>query len=80
MEVTPLHPLFAAELTGADLTVPPSPELIATVEAAMAQYGVLVVRDARIDNEQHKRFARAFGPLELPSRAPGRKPLPQGTR
>ena len=79
MEVTPLHPLFAAELTGADLTRAPSPELVETVEAAMARYGVLVVRDARIDDEQHKRFSRAFGPLELPSRVPGAA-RPQGKR
>ena len=71
MQVTPLHPLFAAELTGADLAVEPAEELVATVEAAMARYGVLVVRDARIGDEEHKRFSRAFGPLELPSRAPG---------
>ena len=44
MQVTPLHPLFAAELSGADLTVAPSAELVATVEAAMDRYGVLVVR------------------------------------
>ena len=79
MEVAPLHPLFAAELTGADLTREPSPELVETVAAAMARYGVLVVRDARIDNEQHKRFSRAFGPLELPSRVPGAAP-PSGKR
>jgi alpha-ketoglutarate-dependent 2,4-dichlorophenoxyacetate dioxygenase len=71
MDVRPLHPLFAAELVGADLTVDPSPELVATVEAAMARYGVLVVRDARISDAQHKRFSRAFGPLEIPSRVPG---------
>jgi alpha-ketoglutarate-dependent 2,4-dichlorophenoxyacetate dioxygenase len=77
MQVRPLHPLFAAELVGADLTAEPSPELIAAVEEAMARYGVLVVRDARIDDAQHKRFSRAFGPLELPSRA-GDAPRPQG--
>ncbi|MBO9517674.1 MAG: TauD/TfdA family dioxygenase [Porphyrobacter sp.] len=71
MEVTPLHPLFAAELTGADLAQEPGPELIDTVESAMAQYGILVIRDARISDEQHKRFSRAFGPLEIPSRIPG---------
>ena len=71
MDVAPLHPLFAAELTGADLTHEPTPGLVDTVEAAMAQYGVLVVRDVRITDEQHKRFSRAFGPLELPSRVPG---------
>lgn len=79
MDVNPLHPLFAAELVGADLTAEPSPELVETVEAAMAQYGVLVVRDARITDAQHKRFSRAFGPLELPSRIPGAA-RPQGKR
>jgi alpha-ketoglutarate-dependent 2,4-dichlorophenoxyacetate dioxygenase len=71
MEVRPLHPLFAAELVGADLTREPTRELVDTVEEAMARYGVLVVRDADISDEQHKRFSRAFGPLELPSRVPG---------
>jgi hypothetical protein len=32
MQVRPLHPLFAAELTGVDLTVNPSCELVETVE------------------------------------------------
>lgn len=69
MDIRPLHPLFAAELVGADLTVAPGDALIETVESAMARYGVLAIRDARIDDEQHKRFSRAFGPLELPSRS-----------
>jgi alpha-ketoglutarate-dependent 2,4-dichlorophenoxyacetate dioxygenase len=79
MQVRPLHPLFAAELVGADLTAEPSPELVATVEEAMARHGILVVRDAEIDDEQHKRFSRAFGPLELPSRAGDAPPVPQGS-
>ena len=66
MIVNPLHPIFAAELAGADLTQPPTPELVQTVEDAMAQYGVLVVRDAGVTDEEHIRFSRAFGPLELP--------------
>jgi alpha-ketoglutarate-dependent 2,4-dichlorophenoxyacetate dioxygenase len=37
----------------------------------MARYGVVVVRDADITDTEHKRFSRAFGPLELPSRLPG---------
>lgn len=80
MEVRPLHPLFAAELTGADLSLPPSRDLVSLVEKAMAQYGVVVVRNARIDDEQHKQFSRAFGPLELPSRPKSALPIPQGTR
>src|SRR5437868_4228081 len=71
MDVRPLHPLFAAELVGADLTSDPTPGLVRTVEDAMARYGILVVRDADITDAEHKRFSRAFGPLELPSRIPG---------
>lgn len=69
MQITPLHPLFAAELTGADLSAVPSATLVRLVEQAMDRYGVLVVRGARISDAQHKAFARAFGPLEVPSRA-----------
>lgn len=80
MDVRPLHPLFAAELLGADLTTGPDSTLVKTVEAAMARYGVLVIRDARIDDEQHKRFSRAFGPLELPSRSTDAPVFPRGKR
>ena len=68
MQVNPLHPVFAAELVGADLTSLPDAELVRTVEDAMAQYGVLAIRDAEISDEQQKQFSRAFGPLEFPSR------------
>ncbi len=64
--VRPLHPIFAAELVGADLTVPPSAELVRTVSGAMDRYAVLAVRDAQCSDEDHIRFSRAFGPLELP--------------
>jgi alpha-ketoglutarate-dependent 2,4-dichlorophenoxyacetate dioxygenase len=73
--VKPLHPIFAAELIGADLTQPPTPELVQTVEDAMARYGVLVVRDAEVTDEQQIRFSRAFGPLEIPSRPKDAPPL-----
>lgn len=79
MDVRPLHPLFAAELIGADLTAEPTAGLVDIVETAMARYGVLVVRDARITDVQHKRFSRAFGPLEIPSRIPGAA-RPEGRR
>src|SRR6185295_3608267 len=57
---------FGAELLGANLHEPPSDELVDAVEEAMAHYAVLVVRDADIDDAEQIRFARAFGPLELP--------------
>jgi len=66
IKVNPLHPIFAAEIVGADLTQPPDDELVETVEDAMARYAVTIVRDANVSDEDHIRFSRAFGPLELP--------------
>ncbi len=66
LTVRPLHPIFGAEILGADLTVTPGRELVEAVERSMATYAVNVLRDCRITDEQHLRFSRAFGPLELP--------------
>jgi len=66
MEVRKLHPIFAAELIGADISQPPSQELIDLVEEAMAEHLVLCIRGDVISDEAHLHFARAFGPLELP--------------
>jgi alpha-ketoglutarate-dependent 2,4-dichlorophenoxyacetate dioxygenase len=66
LQIKPLHPLFAAELFGANLHAAPSDELIEAVEEAMAQYAVVAIRDQHIDDDEQIRFSRAFGPLELP--------------
>jgi alpha-ketoglutarate-dependent 2,4-dichlorophenoxyacetate dioxygenase len=71
LTVKPLHPIFGAEILGADLTQPPSAELVHAVEDSMARYGITVVREAEISDEDHIRFSRAFGPLELPPRMAG---------
>ena len=70
MKVNKLHPLFAAELLGADAARPDA-ELVERVESLMADHAVLCIRDqGHIDDEQHLAFARAFGPLELPGSKP----------
>ena len=72
MKVEKLHPLFAAELIGAD-TARPDSELVQSVEDLMREYAVLCIRgQSHIDDEQHLAFARAFGPLELPGSTPHR--------
>jgi len=65
-EVNALHPLFAAELLGFDLDKEITEDDIDFVEAQMAQYAVVVLRDLRPSDAGHLRFARSFGPLELP--------------
>ena len=66
MQVNPLHPLFAAEIVGLDTAAPITPEIVQAVEDAMARYGVCAIRDASLSDDDHIRFSRAFGPLELP--------------
>ena len=70
MEVNKLHPLFAAELIGADAARPDA-ALVELVEELMREHAVLCIRDqGHIDDERHLAFARAFGPLELPGHKP----------
>jgi alpha-ketoglutarate-dependent 2,4-dichlorophenoxyacetate dioxygenase len=64
--VNSLHPVFAAEMIGADLKSEPSAALVDAVNEAMAQYAVLVLRDQTLTDEEQIRFSRKFGPLELP--------------
>ncbi len=62
--VRPLHDVFVAEVGGIDLTRPLAPGLVAAIEAAIAEYAVLVFRDQRITDDQQLAFSRCFGELE----------------
>jgi alpha-ketoglutarate-dependent 2,4-dichlorophenoxyacetate dioxygenase len=64
LQLTPLHPLFAAEVKGIDLRQTPGPDLCAEIDRAMDRYAVLVFRDQRIDDDQQMGFGQALGPLE----------------
>jgi len=66
MQINQLHSRFAAEIIGLDTAAPVTSETVDAFEAAMARYAVCVIRDASLKDEDHIRFSRAFGPLELP--------------
>jgi alpha-ketoglutarate-dependent 2,4-dichlorophenoxyacetate dioxygenase len=66
LSVRKIPAAFAAEILGADLHREPSRMLIDTVNAAVAEYAVVVLRDQAITDAEQVRFSRAFGPLELP--------------
>jgi alpha-ketoglutarate-dependent 2,4-dichlorophenoxyacetate dioxygenase len=72
MLVKKLHPRFGAEIIGLDTSGPPSQETIDAVERVMAEYAVCVIRDFSLGDDNHIRFSRAFGPLELPPGSRGR--------
>ena len=65
LHLTPLHPVFAAEADGIDLTQPLSDVNRRAINAAMNQYAVLVWRGQPLTVEQQLDFASAFGPLDI---------------
>jgi alpha-ketoglutarate-dependent 2,4-dichlorophenoxyacetate dioxygenase len=64
LTITGLHPVFAGEVTGVDLSRPISRQEAAAIEAGMDRYGVLVFPGQDITDEQQIAFTRNFGELE----------------
>lgn len=64
LSITPLHPLFAAEVTGLDLSRAPGERTIDTIRDAFAKHSVLVFRDQHVSDDQQIAFSREFGDLE----------------
>ncbi len=58
--VTPLHPLFVAELSGVDLRDAEQPALLASLRGLLDRYAVLVVRDQTVTDEEQIAFAQRF--------------------
>ena len=65
LALKPLHPVFAAEASGLDLTQPISRADACAINAAMNRYGVLVWRGQPLTAQQQIQFATAFGPLDI---------------
>ncbi|MBT2302767.1 TauD/TfdA family dioxygenase [Variovorax paradoxus] len=65
LQLKPLHPLFAAEASGIDITRPLSDTEVRQINAAMNEYAVLVWRGQPLSGQQQIDFAKSFGPLDL---------------
>ena len=59
-----LHPLFVAEVTGIDLTVPMAREDFRAIWDAFNEHQILVFRDQAFDDASQIAFSRNFGELE----------------
>lgn len=67
--IKPLHPHFVGEVSDVDLRRPLSAEDVASLEAGMDRYAVLVYHGQDITDDQQADFSRNFGELELPGAA-----------
>ncbi len=61
--VAPLTPIIGAEVAGVDLSRPLGDQQLDELRRAFLAHHVLVFRDQVLTPEDHKRFARCFGPL-----------------
>jgi len=71
LAVKRLHPLFVAEVTGINLTVPISREDFRAIWDAFNEHQILVFRDQAFDDESQIAFSRNFGDLETMIAHPG---------
>jgi alpha-ketoglutarate-dependent 2,4-dichlorophenoxyacetate dioxygenase len=62
--IRPLHPVFAGEVSGVDIRKPIAREDVATIEAGMDRYAVLVFREQDISDDQQMAFSLNFGAIE----------------
>ena len=65
IDIQPLHPLFAGEVSGVDITRPLTRDAIADIESGMDRHAILVFRDQKLTDEQQLAFSRNFGELEF---------------
>ena len=64
ISIRQIHPVFAGEVSGADLAQPLSKADVAAIEAGMDRYAVLLFRDQRITDDQQMAFTQNFGAIE----------------
>ncbi|MBW2279899.1 MAG: TauD/TfdA family dioxygenase [Deltaproteobacteria bacterium] len=74
LTIDPLNPVIGAQVSGADLCAPLSPDLAKQIHAAWLEHQVLFFRGQPLDFEQHKAFGRLWGDFHIHPAAPG----PQG--
>jgi len=64
ISIRQINPTFVGEVSGIDIAKPLSKDDVATLQAGIDQYGVLVFRDQALTDEQQMAFSLNFGPLE----------------
>jgi alpha-ketoglutarate-dependent 2,4-dichlorophenoxyacetate dioxygenase len=71
LTVKPVHPAFAAEVSGIDLTRPLDPATFERIAIAFDDYSVLVFHGQALSDAQQMAFSERWGPLETTVRTLG---------
>jgi len=65
LNITPLHPLFAARIEGVDAAQPVAAPVMAALRNALDRYSVLVLPGQHLDDAAQIAFSQGFGALEM---------------
>jgi taurine dioxygenase len=65
MQIRPLTPSFGAEILDVDLSRDLDDETFARIEKAFNAFSIVLFRGQHLTDEQHVRFSRRFGELEI---------------
>lgn len=65
IEITPIHPLTGARISGVDLSRPIDPDVAAAVRKALDDNVVIVLRDQNLDEAAQLRAAEIFGKVAI---------------
>jgi alpha-ketoglutarate-dependent 2,4-dichlorophenoxyacetate dioxygenase len=65
ISIRPIHPFFAGEVSGIDISLPLDRDQVAAIEAGMDHYAVLVFPNQPLTDDQQLAFSRNFGELEV---------------
>ena len=64
LTITPMHPLFAAEIQGVDLAQDDIGSAFPAIQRAIEAYAVIIFRGQSLTNAAQVAFAGRFGPIE----------------
>ncbi|MCA3364790.1 MAG: TauD/TfdA family dioxygenase [Roseomonas sp.] len=65
LNITPLHPLFAARIEGVDAAHQVAAPVMAALRDALDRYAVLVLPGQHLDDAAQIAFSEGFGALEM---------------
>jgi taurine dioxygenase len=77
IEVRPVAGAIGAEIEGVDIAEEPGEATIGAIRRALLDHGVIFFRGQEFDAEQHKAFARRFGPIFVHPNFKGTGPDPE---
>ena len=65
LEIRPLSGTMGAEIFGADVSGGVAPSVVEAIEAALFEYGVVAIREQKLDHRSQVEFGRMLGELDI---------------